>query len=244
MPGWPLASHGSNVRAGPSLVTFSKPPLLLAEPMETQPGSGDPCDRVPTSLCGWSPGSLPCSPGSARLWVRTRGRGSWHVGTAEMSPLGGAGWVVGEHSVLGSRTPLQASTRSLGLLAQKASPPWGQRAAAPRPPRVQCVNQGPSLRGGPRWGPGPLKDHTPLPPACPQGCRELLRAPAAVGVRSRVPGSPGAGALGESQRGPCRAAPCLVLPRGTCQRSGRQQSGGEGASGVTGQLWQPCRALG
>lgn len=34
--------------------------------------------------------------------------------------------MVGEHSVPGSKTPLQASTRSLGLLARRGRPLWGQ----------------------------------------------------------------------------------------------------------------------
>ena len=129
--------------------------------------------------------------------------------------------MVGEHSVPGSKTPLQASTRSLGLLAQQGRPLWGQPAAAPRPLRVQCVGWGPSVKGWPPVGPGAAGSF--LPPVLRVAMKRSGRLSLSVLRRG---GSPGGGL--------CPAATRLRLPGGTCELSGRQQSGGQGASGSPG----------
>lgn len=58
--------------------------------------------------------------------------------------------MVGEHSVPGSKTPLQASTR----YPRPSRPAGTSTVGAAGRLRVQCVGWGPSVKGWPPVGPG------------------------------------------------------------------------------------------
>lgn len=181
---WPLASHG------PSSVTW------LRRTFTNDSCCGQTPSRCSLALRSWvttrpSPSAAGHQPtGSLSAAQGGAVSGSGHVGVAEMSPLGGTGRVVGEHSVPGSKTPLQASTRSLGLLAQQGRPLWGQPGGCAPTSACPVCRLGAECEGVATGGAGGRRL---LPPSSPQGCHETLRA--LVAVSSGARGEPRRGAV-------------------------------------------------
>ncbi|CAK7291905.1 hypothetical protein VULLAG_LOCUS2200 [Vulpes lagopus] len=155
---------------------------------------------MPMSLWGWAlakslhlwPGegpSLGQGTGPRQLgWQLARGHG-------RDEPFGRDGdvWWLSTMSRAAQLPSKQAPGPSAFLLRRQVLC-VGSRAAAPRPQHVQCVNRGRSLRDGHQSGGDPgsglLGDHRLLPPVCPLGRREMLRALAAVGVGDLLHSSP------------------------------------------------------